>query len=212
MTTLRRFAPLATIVSAGLLFAAFWLGGGTPDVNDSGTKVQAFYADHRTGQLVSMFLLLYGVLLAVFLAAGLRRRLAADGRDLLTTAGFGGALLLAAGGGTGAGLTWALSDDPSTLDPAAAQALNAAANSSFILAILGVAVFMLGNGIAIVRSRALPRWLGWAAIVIGVVAATPIGWTAFIAICAWAVVASIVIAVRDGRGVPSRVPAPQTTA
>ena len=40
---------------------------------------------------------------------------------------------------------------------------------------IGLIVFALCTGLAIIASGALPKWLGWVMVVIGVVAFTPVG-------------------------------------
>jgi membrane protein implicated in regulation of membrane protease activity len=49
------------------------------------------------------------------------------------------------------------------------------------------------SGIAVLRYGALPRWLGYLALVAGVVSATPVGWVgAFLAIL-WVAIVSVVL-------------------
>jgi hypothetical protein len=115
----------------------------------------------------------------------------------LAATAFGGAVLFAVGGGLAAGLQFALVDVPSKLSPAAAQALNLLENDMSVFALTaGVAVLLMAPGIAIVRTRLLPVWLGWIAIVIAVVGLTPVGFFAFLAAGLWTLVASILIYTR----------------
>jgi hypothetical protein len=83
---------------------------------------------------------------------------------------------------------------PATTAPAAAQALNLLALYLVLPLSAGGLVFGLAAGTVIARSAALPRWLGWAAILIGISLATPaliVGiaalalWTAAVAILMW---------------------------
>jgi hypothetical protein len=71
---------------------------------------------------------------------------------------------------------------------------------------IGASAFFLGAGFAALRTSVLPRWLGWAALVLGVVSAIPsnvlgwfldhIGYVGFIALCGWMLVVGVVLAVR----------------
>jgi hypothetical protein len=54
-----------------------------------------------------------------------------------------------------------------------------------------------------VRHGAVPRWLGWVALVIAVTTSTPIGFVGFIGGALWVLVVSIVLALqlrREGVG------------
>jgi hypothetical protein len=52
------------------------------------------------------------------------------------------------------------------------------------------------TGAAAVQTGLLPKWLGWAAVVIGVVAITPIGFFSFLGVGLWLLVAGILLALR----------------
>jgi hypothetical protein len=53
---------------------------------------------------------------------------------------------------------------------------------------------MVASGLAILRGAALPRWLGWAAIVIGILALVlPIAFLALLLLLIWILVVSILI-------------------
>ena len=137
-----------------------------------------------------MFLVLFGAALRSGLRRGERE---ADGPATLA---FGGALLMATGIMLLAGVSLALASKPSALDPAAAQAVNALSGGVWIPFIVGQAALMFGAGIAILRGGALPSWLGWVAIVLGVVSASPVGWFAFMAVLLWIAIVAILLARR----------------
>ena len=59
---------------------------------------------------------------------------------------------------------------------------------------VGMGAFLLGAGIASIRGGVLSTWIGWAAVVIGVLAVTPVGFFAFLAGLAWVLVVSILLA------------------
>lgn len=73
--------------------------------------------------------------------------------------------------------------------------------------IVGQSVLLFASGVAILRGGALPSWLGWVAIVLGVVAATPADLLAFLGTLLWIVVVAVLLA----RG-PCRPAGSQATA
>ena len=109
-----------------------------------------------------------------------------------------GATLLVAGVGIFSGLDLALADVPSRLSPAAAQALNVLNNDMFFLVAAGGCVFGISSGLAILRGARLPKWLGWVAIVIGIISVSPLGFIGFLASMVWTVLVSILMYMRSG--------------
>lgn len=201
MSRWSRWAPLCGVVFVGLLVVSFALSGSTPGVKDSGAKVVSYYSAHRGNQQASGFLAMYAVVFFLFFAGCLRGylRRARPEAGTLAAVSLAGAVLLAVGGSIFASLAVALSDAPSTLSSGAAQALNVLSNDLFMPLIAGTSVFMIANGLAILRYRQLPVWLGWLALLIGVVAVTPVGFFAFLGTMAWVLIVSILIFVREAR-------------
>jgi hypothetical protein len=196
-----RLAPLTGIVFVVLLVVSFVVGGSTPGVHASGAKVISFYQAHCNKQKISDYLSVLGVIFLVFFAVSLRSHFGrfeqARGLAML---GFGGALVLAIGGATFASISWSLADARNSLDPSAAQALNVLSNDFFWPFEVGVALFGIGYGLAALRSKGLPLWLGWIALLLGIIGMTPLGFFAFLGLMAWSLVASVLI---FRRGIPS---------
>jgi hypothetical protein len=193
-----RWAPLCGVIFVGLMVTSFALSGSSPGVKASGAKVVSYYTAHRGHQQASGFMGMYGVVFFLFFAGCLRgylRRLRPEAGTLAALS-LAGAVLLAVGGSIFTGLQIALSDAPSALSADAAQALNVISNDLFVPLIAGTCVFMIANGLAIVRDRALPVWLGWIALLIGVVTVTPIGFFGFLATLAWVLIVSILMVIR----------------
>jgi len=196
-----RLAPLTGIVFAGLLIAAFAVGGREPGVHATGLNVLSYYKAHHSQRMASDSLTALGVVFLLFFAAALRtylRRI--EGARPLAALGFGGAVVLGIGFGIFGSLSWALADARNTLDPSAAQALNVLSNDFFWPFGVGVTVFGIGYGLAIARSGALPRWLGWVAFVLGIVGAAPgPGFIGFLGLLAWSLIVSALLYARGGR-------------
>jgi hypothetical protein len=138
-----------------------------------------------------------GVAFFLFFAASLRTHLRRrEGAEGLAALGFGGGVLLAVGGAAFSALGFALADARNTLDPAAAQALNVLSNDFFFPLAVGTCVFMIGNGLAIARTRAMPKWLGWVAVPIGIAALTPAGFVVFLVVLGWSLIVSVLVYLR----------------
>ena len=67
-------------------------------------------------------------------------------------------------------------------------------NEDFFLPFLGgIALLMFGSAFCVLRHGGLPRWLGWVAILIGIVGVTPAGFVGFIAAFVWILIVSFVL-------------------
>jgi hypothetical protein len=199
MSKWSRWAPLCGVIFVGLLVTSFALSGSSPGVKASGAKVVSYYTAHRGHQQASGFMTLYGVVFFLFFAGALRGylRRARPDADTPAALSLAGAVLLAVGGCIFGGLQIALSDAPSALSPGAAQALNVISNDLFLPLIAGTCVFMIANGLAVLRHRPLPAWLGWVALLTGVVAVTPVGFFGFLGLLAWVLIVSILMVIRQ---------------
>jgi hypothetical protein len=66
----------------------------------------------------------------------------------------------------------------------------------FFTVAVGTGAFLIGSGIAAKKTGALPSWLAWAAIVIGVIAITPLGFFGFVLSGLWILIVSIYLAMQ----------------
>ena len=57
-------------------------------------------------------------------------------------------------------------------------------------------MLLLSSGLSIALYGSLPRWLGWVAILLGVVGLTPIGFVAFLGGGLWILVVSVLLTLR----------------
>ena len=190
-----RLAPLTGLVFVAIVVAVFATGGSTPGDHDTAQQVQDFYGQHHDKHMLLSFILALSIPFLLFFVSSLRHELRrAGGTGQLANAAFGGGVLAAAGFGVLAFVHLALADAADSANTiGTAQALNVLDNNDFIPAAAGVGVLMLGSGMSAVRHGGLPKWLGWAAVVIGVLAFTPVGFFAFLASGIWIVIASILL-------------------
>ncbi|HEX4323354.1 MAG TPA: hypothetical protein VHZ77_01865 [Gaiellaceae bacterium] len=205
-----RWAPLTGVVFAVLLLVGFLASPSTPDSDASAQQAVSSFMTHRTHDRVSVFLLAYASVFAMFFAAALRSYLKARTEgDGLITLGFSGMVIFVVGALTLIGLEFAATDVPAKISPAAEQALNVLQDNVFFALLVGTGIFLIGNGLAIVASAALPKWLGWIAVPLAVIAVTPLGWfVALFALPIWALIVSVLMFMR--REAPAAAPAVAT--
>jgi hypothetical protein len=175
------------------------LTGNTPSSDASAAKVLSYFQTHKHKTMAGAYLIALSLFFGLFFFGALRGFLRRDPRtERLAAISYGGAILFAVSGGLAAGSYAALADVPHRLGPQAAQALNVLNNDLAWFALLaGLGTLLVATGLAIVRSRLLPRWLGWLSIVAGIVALTPIGWIALFALAVIVLILAGFVCVRD---------------
>jgi hypothetical protein len=197
--TLRRWLALCGAGAAVLFAVGTGLGGPSPQDDASAAKVVSYFRDHPTVTRVGSLILAIAAVLVVLFAARLRELLQ-SGQPvdrLLPVAAFGGAVILAVGALLDAVVGFALVQAADHKFAAPAQTLNVLFNNDFFVVAGGIAVLLLATGISTVRRPVLPRWLGWAAIVIGILSlAGPAGFFGAILAIVWLLVVSILMFVR----------------
>jgi hypothetical protein len=192
-----------------LVAAGFAISSKTPNSDASSARVIAFYEAHQSRQRASDLLVVVGGAFLLFFAGSLRGYLRrTPAAEALSAVMLAGAVLLTGGIALFSGIDFALADVPNRLDPAAAQALNVLNNDLFFPLAVGGGVFGIATGLAILRGAPLPKWLGWAALVIGIASMTPAGFGAFLAFLAWTLIVSIVMYLRTAPTTAASAPGP----
>lgn len=196
---LARWAPLTGVVFAVLMLVGFLAGHSTPDSDASAQSAVSSFVSNRTHDRLTVFLIAYATVFAMFFAAALRSYLKARSEgDGLITLGFSGMVIYVVGALTLVGMEYAATDVPGKISPAAVQALNVLQNDVFFALLVGAGIFMFGSGLAIVANAALPKWLGWIAVALGVIAVTPLGWlVAIFALPIWALIVGVLVFMRQ---------------
>jgi hypothetical protein len=209
----RWLGPACGVGSVLLIFGSFLAAGSQPEPGAPTDELTAFYTEHDAGQLAAASLMSLGALLFLIFASIIVRQLrAAEAqRSSWATVCFAGGLLVVTGLLLFAGLALALGDVAGDLDPSALQALHVLYQELLFPLTIGVSAFMLGAGIATLRTGALPIWAGWLAVVVGIVAAVPshvlggvldhIGFGGFLGLALWTLIVSALLA-RQGRPTP----------
>ncbi len=202
--------PLTGVAFVAVLIIGIAVGGEPPDVKDnSPQEIVNFYVDNQDSVQVGAFLSTLAAVFLIFFANHLRRVLDAARDTALSATVLIGAAVMAVGAGIDSTISFALSEAAEDIDPTAVQALQALWDNDFLPLALGAIVFLISAGIAILQTGALPRWLGWVALALGVVGATPIGFFAFLGGGIWILVVSVLLALREraaGTSAPPPVP------
>jgi hypothetical protein len=195
---LERLAPLTGLVFALAFIVIFFISSDTPDTDARTLKWVDFYSKHDTREIAVSIAATIAIVFFVWFAGTLRARLRAvegsPGR--LSNTSFGGALLFAVGALLFIALDFTAADTVGDVPPTVTQTIGVLDNDLFFPLIAGTSVFMLASGVITLRTGALPRWLGWVAVVAGVVALTPVGFFAFLVAIVWVGVVSVLTYLR----------------
>jgi hypothetical protein len=193
--TWERLAPLTGVVFVVIAVLVFAIGGSTPGNHDTAQEVQSYYGAHHDKHMLLSFILALSIPFLLFFVSTLRYELRrAGGTGQLANAAFAGGVLAAAGFGILAFVHYALADAAGSDNTiGTTQTLNVLDNGDFIPVAAGIGVLMLGAGLSAVRHGGVPKWLGWAGVVIGILAFTPAGFLAFLASGIWIAIASILL-------------------
>ena len=211
----KRLAPLSGLVFVVLVVVGFIpVGGETPDVNDSASKVVSFWTQHHDKEVVAALLVGLGAIFLAIFVATLRERAHATGESPIWqnlimiggTASVTGFLVAV-------GFHIALADGGDHHYSAdAMQALNVLDNDSFFAFAIPIGVMMLGLAGVTLKGWVLPKWLGWVALVLAIGSFTPVGFIAFGLSGIWIIVASILLSLRAAPATPGAATAPAASA
>ncbi len=202
----RKLMPLAGILAVVMVFGSFLVAGDTPDADAPVGEVVEFYADNDSEQQFSALMLIWGAILFMLFATSLRsalRRAESDSGGV-SALSYAGAIIFAVGLTLFAAIAFALGDAAANIEPAAVQTLHVMNEDFFFPAAAGVGTFLLGTGIALVKTAVMPKWLGWIAIGFGLLAFTPVGFVSLAVLGLLVIVLAVMLAMRPGDDVADR--------
>ena len=197
--------PLTGAAFIVVAIIGFIVGGEPKDASHPATEIANWYIDNKNSVEVSAFIGVAATVLLVFFGAYLRDvlRVAAGGADMLSLVSFIGVVVVAIGFSIDATISLAIAERADDIDPIAVQSLQALWDNDFIPIALGTLLFLWATGISVVRSGALPKWIGCIMLLLGVVALTPLGFASFIGTAVLILVISILLAVRARSATPA---------
>jgi hypothetical protein len=183
------------IVYAVVFAVGYVLAGNGPSNTASGAAVVRYYTMHKGSETVAVFAVAIASVAFVLFASSLRRFLTRNNDSrLLSSAITSGSAVYATGVLAMAMLTMGLVDAAKHSMGGVAQTLNVLASEDWVPVVAGISITALASGVISLRTGALPRWLGWISIVLGIMAiAGPVGGIAFLLFPVWNVVLAAVI-------------------
>ncbi len=196
--------PLTGVAFIVVGILGFIIAGEPRSADEPVNEIVDFYVDNKDSVELGAIAAAVAGLLLIFFGAYLRKVLAAAGGEgeILSLVAFVGLVLVALGFALDGTISFALAEAADDIDPVAVQALQALWDNDFLPIALGVLAFLWATGISVIRSGALPKWLGWVMILLGIVGATPIGFVAAIGAAILVLVLSILLSLR-ARSAPS---------
>jgi hypothetical protein len=206
---LERLAPLSGVLFFLLVAAAIIIfPDETPSVDDSRAKVVKFWLEHDSDAVASAIVFALSAIPLVWFAGTLRAasRTAEEAEGRLSATAFAGAIILAAAIAIGATMQFVLGDAADDLPPVAIQTLSAASSDFFFPFLIGIFLWLAATALVILRHRLLHAAFGWLALLIAIVAITPIGFVGFIASPLWVLAVSIALYRKQGAAPPPTPP------
>jgi hypothetical protein len=192
---IERFAPLTGVLFLVLAVIAGALAGEPPDADESALEHLDYWQDKEGAQIAAAIVGAYAAGALVWFAASVRDAIARvePGPSRLASISFGGAVLLAAGITVNSAIQFATAKTADELSPDSVHALSVLYSHFFFPMALGTGLFLFAAGLAAIRHGAFDRRLAWIGIVIAVLAVTPAGFFAFLAMLVWSGITGIVL-------------------
>jgi hypothetical protein len=158
-----------------VIFRVIEAGASLPDADESTVKVVQYWTDHHDGQIVVAILASFSAVFLVWFVGTLRSALheAEGGTGTLANIAFAGAIIAAVGFLADTTVEYTAADTAGDVPPQVTQALSALQADTFLPIAAGFGLFGIAAGLAVLGTRVFPRWLGWVALVAGVLWLTP---------------------------------------
>jgi hypothetical protein len=191
--------PLTGIAFIVLLAVSLIVQGSPKGADDGPAAVAKWYLDNKDAAEISSFIGVVGAALLIFFGAYLRKVLEdAEGPgSMLPILALIGVTIVAIGGAIDGMLLFAAAEAADDIPAPEIQTIQAIWDNDFLPFFLGVLVFLWSVGLSVLRSGVLPKWLGWFAIVFGVISlAGPIGFIGALGAAVWIIIASIMLSMR----------------
>ena len=195
-----KLAPLSGIAFLALVIAGGLYGGKPPGEQDlkSADELAAAYAAQGDKLMVAVFLMGLGLVFLVYFGSVLKTALDAGTAETgcLSRVAFAGVIVFVVGAAIDFSLMIAMIEGAKEkVDPLVIQTLSTYWENDFVPFAVGIVLLTSASAISILKYGGPPKWLGWLAAMIAVVALIPpIGWVAFPAAGGWVLLASVTLA------------------
>ena len=177
----RRITPLAGVLSVVLfVIAIFVIESDMPDDDAAAAEFVSYYSDNLGRLAVGAMIWGVGVIALIWFLDGLRSRIGLASAQLgLLSYGFGFAAALFLLANVMPDVAGAFASDTldRDLDAGAAEVYHTIGDAFFFAAEVMLAGFFSAVGLAAIKARVLPAWLGGVSLILAVAALIPpIGW------------------------------------
>jgi len=193
--------PLVTGLGfAVLLIISFIVSGDPKSADDGPAQVAQWYRDNKDAAEIGSFIGVVAGGFLIFFGAYLRRVFEPGAGLMLSILPLIAVAIVAVGGAIDGMLMFAAAEAADDIPAPEIQTIQAIWDNDFLPFLLGVLVFNWSVGLAVLRSGALPKWLGWWGIVFGVLTlAGPIGFIGAPGAALWILIASVMLSMRARR-------------
>src|SRR5919109_738412 len=206
-----RYAPLSGVLFVVLIVVSFLVSGfDSVGADDSTQEVLDFWSDNDGQQIASALIGALAMVPFLWFLGVLRStlRLAEGGTGRLSATAYAGGIVLVGFALVDSALQFAVADSVGDVPAGVTQALSVLYSDFFLGFPVGFGTLMLATALVLLRTKALPAWLGWFALVLGIAAFLgPIGFGAFLVFLVWVAVVSVLLYQR-----PDATPAPPPPA
>jgi hypothetical protein len=188
------FPPFSGLIFVALaIVITLMIGGGQDATDKTAQEIVNHYKNNDTEEAIASILIGLAAIFILYFGGWLRRLLRdAEGPDgILSAVVFGGAVVFSAGAAVAGSIHLALADLADDINPIALQAINGIDFEMFLFFPVGLGTMVLATGISAVRHGALPKWLAWASVVLGVIFVSPAFFVVFFIGPLWFLVVSI---------------------
>ena len=191
-----------TLVTLAVIYLAFFVllmaTGADREPDADPAKLIADYDISQSMIQVFTYATVVAAVVLVFLGAALRSALALRSRRWTADVAFLGFVLMALTLVTWAISALALYHAVDIGNIGVVSAINVIDTTNFPLAMLSMSCAMVGVGVTALREQALPTWLCWASIVLGVMSPLgPLAFAPFFLFAIWTVVVAAAVRLSD---------------
>jgi hypothetical protein len=197
-------APLTGVAFIVVAIISIVLSGEPKEASKPAQEIVDHYLDNEDAIKIGAALQGVASTFLIFFGAYLRKVLAAASpQSMLPSVVLVGTAVMGVGLAIDGTLSFAMAeianDVGNNVEPTTVQTLQALWDNDFIPISLGATVFLFSAGLAIVQTGVVPKWLGWVAMLLGVLGSTPVGFVAFLGGALWILIVSVLLTIQANR-------------